>query len=97
MISMVDNCPTCFALDMLLRSRGIEPNVADTIAYSPAARSADRQVKKKVKRGATVASKKLSKALKEVNKRAKTKSGKLRKGWSQSKIMKEAHKIKRRY
>ena len=46
---MVDNCPTCLALDMLLRSRGVEPGVADTIAYSPVARKADRQVINKVK------------------------------------------------
>ena len=53
---MGDNCPTCLALDMLLRSRGVEPSVADTIAYSPQARKADRVVKRKVKRGATKAS-----------------------------------------
>ena len=93
---MVDNCPTCLALDMLLRSRGVEPGVADTIAYSPVARKADRQVKKKVKRGATAASRKLSKALKEVNKKAKKKNGQFKKGYSQSRVMSDAHKLAKR-
>jgi len=93
---MVDNCPTCLALDMLLRSRGVEPMTADAIAYSPVARSADRQVKKKVKRGATVASRKLSRALKEVNKKAKKKNGQFKKGYSQSRVMRDAHKLARR-
>jgi hypothetical protein len=70
---MGDNCPTCLALDMLLRSRGVEPALADTVAYSPQARVLDRKVKKKVKRGATKASRKLSRALKEVNKKARKK------------------------
>jgi len=39
------------------------------------------------------ASKRLSKALAQVNSKARLKSGKIRKGWSQSRIMKEAHKI----
>ena len=93
---MVDNCPTCLALDMLLRSRGVEPMTSDAIAYSPVARSADRQVKKKVKRGATVASRKLSRALKEVNKKAKKKNGQFKKGYSQSRVMRDAHKLARR-
>ena len=90
---MADNCPTCMALDMLLRSRGVEPGMAETIAYSPRARSADRVVKRKVKRGATRASRKLSRALKDVNKKARKKNGDLKKGWSQSRIMKTAHRM----
>jgi len=81
------------ALDMLLRSRGVEPGMAETIAYSPRARSADRVVKRKVKRGATRASRKLSRALKDVNKKARKKNGDLKKGWSQSRIMKTAHRM----
>jgi len=90
---MADNCPTCMALDMLLRSRGVEPGMAETIAYSPRARSADRVVKRKVKRGATKASRKLSRALKDVNAKARKKNGDLKKGWSQSRIMKTAHRM----
>lgn len=93
---MGDNCPTCMALDMLLRSRGIEPGMADTIAYSPQARKVDRVVKRKVKRGATKASRKLGKALKEVNRKARKKNGDFKKGYSQSRVMRDAHKLARR-
>lgn len=93
---MGDNCPTCMALDMLLRSRGVEPGMADTIAYSPVARKADRVVKRKVKRGATKASRKLGKALKEVNRKARKKNGEFKKGFTQSRVMRDAHKLARR-
>jgi hypothetical protein len=39
---------------------------------------------------------KLSKAMKEAHKKAKTKNGKFRKGWDQSRMLKYAHKIKGR-
>ena len=42
------------------------------------------------------ASKRLSRALIATQKKARLKSGKLRKGWSQSRIMREAHKIAKR-
>lgn len=93
---MADNCPTCLALDMLLRSRGVEPNTADLIAYSPQARKADRVVKRKVKRGATKASRKLGKALKEINKKARKKNGEFKKGYTQGRVMRDAHKLARR-
>lgn len=44
-------------------------------------------------KAARKAGKNLSRALKEVNKKARTKGGKLRKGWTQSKVMKSAHKL----
>lgn len=81
---------------MLLRSRGIEPGMADTIAYSPQARKVDRVVKRKVKRGATKASRKLGKALKQINKKARKKNGDFKKGYSQSRVMRDAHKLARR-
>lgn len=52
-----------------------------------------RSVPSRKKRGSTPASKKLSKALKEVNKKARKKNGDLKKGWSQSRIMKTAHRM----
>lgn len=39
---------------------------------------------------------KMAKALKEANRRGRTKSGKLRAGYTQAKIMKTAHKLRRR-
>lgn len=93
---MGDNCPTCMALDMLLRSRGVEPMTSDLIAYSPQARKADRVIKRKVKRGATKASRKLGKALKEINKKARKKNGDFKKGYTQARVMRDAHKLARR-
>jgi len=91
----MDNCPTCVLLDALLQSRGINKTQA-AVAYSPPVRALDRAAKRKVKRGATTASRKLGKALKKVNAKARTKSGKFKKGWTQTRVMKEAHKMKRR-
>lgn len=84
------------ALDMLLRSRGVEPMTSDLIAYSPQARKADRVIKRKVKRGATKASRKLGKALKEINKKARKKNGDFKKGYTQARVMRDAHKLARR-
>lgn len=81
---------------MLLRSRGVEPGMADTIAYSSPARRADKVVKRKVKRGATKASRKLGKALKEVNRKARKKNGDFKKGYTQARVMRDAHKLARR-
>lgn len=54
-------------------------------------------VKQKVKRKKSKYSRALSKELKAINKTARTKSGKLRKGMTQAKILKKAHKaVKRR-
>jgi len=97
-------CPTCMAVEALLRSQRIPAAIAEDAAYSNPIKVVDRialgaVVKKaapRVKRGSTAASKKLSRSLKQVNQRARLKSGKLRKGWTQSKIMKTAHKMARK-
>ena len=39
---------------------------------------------------------KMKRALRRANKKARKKDGSLKKGWSQSKVMKEAHRIKKR-
>ena len=80
------------ALDMLLRSRGVEPGVSETIAYSRPSRKADKVVKRKVKRGATKASRKLGRALKEINKKARKKNGAFKKGDTKGRAMRDAHK-----
>lgn len=55
------------------------------------------QVKQKVKRKKSAYSRALSRELKAINKQARTKSGKLRKGMTQKKILAKAHKaVKRR-
>ncbi len=91
----MDNCPTCVLFDALLQSRGFSP-AESKIAYAPPVRAVDKAVKRKARRGATVASRKLSRALKQVNKKARKKSGEFKKGWTQTRVMKEAHRIKGR-
>lgn len=55
------------------------------------------RAKQKVKRKKSAYSRALSKELKSINKAARTKSGKLRKGMTQGKILKRAHRaVKRR-
>jgi hypothetical protein len=82
--------------DALLASRGVGP-IGTAVAYSPAVREVDRRAKrtatKAVKRGSTAASKKLSKALKVVNKKARNKKGQLRAGYDMSRVMREAHRL----
>ena len=54
-------------------------------------------VKKKARRKKSAYSRALSKELKAINKAARTKSGKLRKGMTQKKILAKAHRaVKRR-
>ena len=55
------------------------------------------EVKKKARRKKSAYSRALSKELKAINKQARTKSGKLRKGMTQKKILAKAHRaVKRR-
>ena len=100
------SCPTCAAIAALLRGSGLAtPARAQSIAYSDNVRAVDTLVRdgpaspgKKLRavRKASAYSKKLSAALKQVNKKARKKNGSLRKGYTQSRIMKEAQKIARR-
>ena len=55
-----------------------------------------RQVKKRRSPKSRARGKLQSKAMKKVQSRARTKKGKLRKGWDQSRIMREMHKECRR-
>ena len=90
---MADFCPTCAAVNALMLARGFSPSEASAVSGSRPIRSVDRKVKKTVKRGATTASRKLSKALKTVNAKARKKNGDLKKGYTQSRIMKDAHRM----
>ena len=59
--------------------------------------SATQEVKKKVRRKKSAYSRALSRELKAANFAARTKTGKLRKGMTQAKILKKAHRaVKRR-
>ena len=81
------------AVDALMRSRGVPGAVSEKISRSSPVRRADKIVKEKVKRGSTKASRKLSSALKTVNKKARKKNGDFKKGYNQSRLMKEAHRM----
>ncbi len=100
------SCPTCAAIAALLRGSGLAtPARAQAIAYDDRIQGADRIARegpgspgKKVRavRKASAYGKKLSKALKEANKRARKKNGSFKKGWSQRRVMSTAQKIARR-
>ncbi len=90
-ICMADNCPTCVLLDALLASRGLTKGERQ-VAYSEPVRSVDRRVKKRT----GVALKGMASALKKANSMARKKNGDFKKGWSQAKVMKKAHQIRRR-
>ena len=62
-------------------------------AYSGTSNPPATPSPQKKRRKSTKRDKALSRALKSVNKRARRKDNTLRKGWTQSKIMKEAHRM----
>lgn len=61
---------------------------------SEGARLADRKRSKRSRRGRTAPG--MRAALKEANRRARKKDGSFRKGYDQSRVMRMAHKIRRR-
>lgn len=95
-IQKVISCPTCAAISAVLKAAKVPSAAANTIAYDGRVQAADSRLKKQVTRKLTgkalKRSRLLQKALKMVNQKARKKDGTLRQGWSQSRIMKEAHK-----
>lgn len=85
---MAEDCPTCALMRGILLGKGVSAGTAEEVAYTRPVRRVDR----KVRRGATAANKRLGRALKRVNKRAKKKDGSFRKGWNRSKVFKMAHR-----
>lgn len=63
-------------------------NLGDIVGTHKAVRKVKRKLTPKQKRRAN----KMSRAMSKVNRKARKKDGSLKKGWSQQKIMKEAHK-----
>jgi len=88
---MADTCPTCIMLDALMASRGFSKGER-SVAYSKPVRSVDRRAKKRVGK----AVKGMKSALKQANAKARLKNGSFRKGWDQARVMRTAHKIRRR-
>ena len=58
---------------------------------SEGARLVSKESKKRKRRDP-----KMKRALRKANQKARKKDGSLKKGWSQSRVMKEAHRIKKR-
>jgi predicted nucleotide-binding protein (sugar kinase/HSP70/actin superfamily) len=88
------SCPTCAATYAVLRAAKVPKPVAKGVAYSRPTKRLDRGLKRtEMVRKTSAATKKLSKHLKEANKKARKKNGSFKKGWSQSRVMKEAHRL----
>jgi len=87
------SCPTCKAIELVLRGARVPKPVAKKVAYDNRVRGIDSNIKSKVKRRvASTYAKKLGKHLKETNKKARKKNGDFKKGWTQRRIMIEAQK-----
>lgn len=78
-------------LDALMASRGFSKGER-SVAYSEPVRRTDRKVRKR----AGTALKGMKSALKRANAKARKKNGSFKKGWTQARVMKEAHRIRRR-
>jgi len=100
-IRQVLECPTCAAMRAVLGIARVPGPVANRIARSPQVRALDSAIKRtassvprKISSKSKKQSKILSEELKKANKRGRKKDGSLKKGYTQSRIMKEAHKAK---
>ena len=94
------DCPTCAVIYGALRAVRVPDKAARKISRSRTARAVDQSAKRQTKKGIrrvvpTKAAKKMSKYLKEANAKARKKNGSFKKGWSQSRVMKEAHRLRR--
>ena len=109
-IKKVASCPTCAAISAVLAAAKVPGAVRNELAYDNRVKALDSDIKKRARkevrrrvvRPLTKQAKKrakiLSEELKAANKRGRKKSGGLKKGYTQSRIMKEAHRrAKRRY
>ena len=76
-----------------LIGRTVAPKLIETgaLAIADTVKKKRKQSRNQKRNGS-----KLSKALKEVNKKARNKNGSMRKGWTQKRIMAAAHKLRRK-
>ncbi len=82
----------CDVMERALIESGIAPDLARELARRACTKpvsTVTRRVTKKARKG----SKKLSRAFTEANRRLRTKSGKLRRGMTQSDVAKLAHRL----
>ena len=81
----------------MLRAVKLPKVAAKRVAYSSRMKSQDKKIRSKVRtigraRKASEYSKKLAKHLKQERAKATKKNGDFKKGWSQARVMKAAHK-----
>ncbi len=98
-------CPTCAAAYAVLRAGRVPAAAADKIAFSRSVRDADMAVKggvaagyktaKKVKKGIRKANE-LGPYLEKANQKARKKNKEFKKGWNQTRVMREAWRLKRK-
>lgn len=92
----------CGVMEQALIEKGIDPMLAKTLAEracQPALAAAPMVVAKtarKVSKAGKKARADLSRALKEANRRLRTKSGRLRKGKTQADVMRLAQKLRKK-
>lgn len=94
------SCPTCAAVYGVMRAARIPKVVAKRASRSDSVRALDAAVKRQAKRTVkktvtTKAAREMSKYLKEANAKARKKNGSFKKGWSQTRVMREAHRLRR--
>ena len=98
------NCPTCAAAYGVLRAAKVPKPAAKRAAYSRPVKDVDRDVRRGVRyarrastaRKASEYSRRLSKHMKKERDKATKKDGTFRKGQSQAKVMRAAHKCVKR-
>lgn len=97
MIDMAEPCPTCAAINAVLRAAKVPAPVAKAVSRSKPARQADKAIRRtKTVRKASEYQKKLSKHMKKERDKATKADGSFRKGMNQAKVMARAHKCVKR-
>lgn len=92
----------CDVMEQALIDKGIAPDLARALAKracEPALEAAPavaRKTVRRARRGSKAAASKMSRALKEANRRLRTKSGRLRKGKTQADVMRLAQRLRRK-
>ena len=89
----------CDVMEQALIDKGIAPDLARELARracDPIASVAVTNVAKKTRKVNRKARSAMSKALKEANRRMRTKSGKLRKGKTQADVMRLAQRLRKK-
>jgi hypothetical protein len=96
-VKKVLSCPTCAATYALLRASRVPSRAASKISRSKGVKAVDKGIKRKI---VGTARKKVQKqqasALREANKKARKKNGQFRAGWDQARLMRYAHKLRKR-